>query len=627
MMNMTREYLEKIFKLLIFWILLFNVQRALFLIYTFLYGLNSGIGISDIVKAFPHAFTLDLSTACYFMVLPSILFYIQGSWPVFRAYRIIRVYSIILLIIVLLVSLGEVGIYREWNSKLSYKALVYLKNPIEVIRSAKTSELILIILVFAVELFVFGKFLGVVLQSQKAEKVEKAQRGFLNSSLLFITTIFFLFIGIRGGFGQIPISLSDGYFSRHQLLNQAAVNPVYNIVYSILNYSEIDNSSQFHFMADAEAKRIVKDLHSVRSDSTLRVLRCDKPNVMIIFLESWSGDMIESLGGRPGLTPEFHKLEKEGILFTELYASGNRSQQALANVFSGLPSLPFTTFTNHPEKYRSAHSLVHILNSEGYKSTFYFGGDLNYGNIKSFLLFNEFDEFVDEDGFEEDVERGKLGVHDEFLFDRILSDMEDQSQPFFTVALTLSSHSPYDQPGERPFTDYGSSDEYVNSVWYADKCLGNFIRKARTKNWYDSTLIVLMSDHSHPSYNGYKVWDFEYRRIPLLFLGGAVRSEYRGLVKDRIASNVDLTRTLLKQLNLGGDEFNWSKDLFNPFSPQFAFFETDDGFGWKCIDGQLVYHVKAHEVISIQSKGGMYPKLKREGQAYLQVLIQDFLTY
>ncbi|MBV5337747.1 MAG: sulfatase-like hydrolase/transferase, partial [Deltaproteobacteria bacterium] len=126
----------------------------------------------------------------------------------------------------------------------------------------------------------------------------------------------------------------------------------------MLDANKFNDESLFRFMKDEEASELTKAIHQVEKDSTVSILKVQKPNIVILLLESWSGDMIESLGGEAGITPEFRKLEKEGLLFTDFYASGNRSQQAMGSLFAGIPGLPITTITNHPEKYASLPSLV-----------------------------------------------------------------------------------------------------------------------------------------------------------------------------------------------------------------------------------------------------------------------------
>lgn len=156
--------------------------------------------------------------------------------------------------------------------------------------------------------------------------------------------------------------------------------------------------------------------------------------------------MIESLGGDPSITPNFREMEAEGLLFTNFYASANRSQQAIASIYGGLPGLPVTTITNHPEKYHALPSLIKPLDSIGYYSSFYFGGELYYGNILSYLRYNKFDKIVEAKDIHENFKRGKLGIHDTDMLPWYVHELSKHPRPFFSTVFTVSTHSPYDYP-------------------------------------------------------------------------------------------------------------------------------------------------------------------------------------
>ena len=615
---------QSIFRQLLFWMLFFAVERLFFLLYQNQLIRVENISFFEVLSTFFYALKLDLSTACYILIFPFLLLVIQSFVRLKVGDRINKLYTAIIFFVYILINNIELGLFSEWHTKLTYKALIYLQSPGEIIRTVPTFDWFLVVTALLLQTIIFY----FVYTRYFYQAADNLQKGKLAGKLLFVVMLpSLLFIGIRGGFSQIPITASQSYFSGHDILNLAAVNSGYNIAFSILNNYQVEDQNVFKFMPDEEAKSIVSKMHLVEKDTTIGIINQQRPNIVIIFIESWSGDLIESLGGKPGITPGFHALEKEGLLFNEFYASGNRSQQALASVFAGLPAIPITTLTDYPEKYNAVPSLIKILNGEGYYSSFFFGGDLNYGNIKSYLIYNDFDRLVDENQFPENAIKGKLGVHDEGLFDKMLEDIDKQPEPFFTAALTLSSHSPYDQPGERPINWIELENKFVNSAWYTDKCLGDFFREAKKKDWYKNTLFIVLSDHSHPSYNNYQWWSFDYRHIPLLFLGGALSDEFKNTKNTHLASNMDLPGTLLNQMNLDSEAFFWSKNMLNPYSPQFAYFELNDGFGWKTEQGKLEYNVVVPLVLSTDVSKEDLEAFKKEGEAYIQVLLREFLSY
>ena len=618
---MMKTYITLI-KQYLFWLLVFMVQRALFLIYYHQQIALDGIATHELLQTFLSAWKLDTSTAFYILLIPFLLTVLNRIKHL-KVYNAVQnVYIAFVLLIYLMISAGETGLYGEWRTKLNFKALLYFRHPQEVFRSATTGEIVLFFLLVIIQFFIFfyvyRRFVFVPVEKYSKRKPLLA---ILNN--LFIAGL--LFLGIRGGFQAIPITASQAYFSKHQILNIAAVNPGYNLAFNILDYTKINRHNIFKTMPEDEAEAIVKRIHEVPKDTTVNILKIKKPNVVILFLESFSGDLIESLGGDPRITPNFHKMEKDGLLFTRFYATGNRSQQALASVYGGLPAVPVTTLTDHPEKYKSVPSLIKIMKDNGYYTSFLFGGQLIYGNIKSYLIYNGFDTITEGKDLDPSLPRQMLGVPDEYMLDVFLKQLDSLPRPFFANAFTLSSHSPYDVPGGWPLKWVHPENKFVNSAHYTDKCLGRFFEAAKQQPWWDSTLFVVMADHSHASYHNYRLGSFEYHQIPLLLTGGALKEQYRGRQDTTLSSNVDVTATLLHQLGLSSDEFFWSKNLFNPYAPRFACFELYTGFGWKRPWGELITEMKSKQVWKFEAPKEKIKEMKQEGYAYIQVLFDYFM--
>ncbi len=613
-------YLRQLF----FWLLLFTVNRIIFLLYYRLLLSTDSITLGETLGVFYYALKLDFSTIGYILVFPfAISFFATAKTEKFFR-KIIRIYSVLVFVVYQLISLGELQLYGEWKTKLSAKALVYLKKPGEVINSATNSELFIsafaFLLLFIIFCYLYNKLIYRHVHPYFNYRVPLAY-------LFQLVMATIVFGGIRGGFRAIPITASQSYFSTHDILNIAAVNPGYNLLFSIIDYQQIATLNIFKTMDEGEAKNILVQLHSVKKDTTISIFNIPKPNIVIVLLESWSGDMIESLGGLKGITPEFRKLEEQGMLFTDFYATANRSQQAIASIFAGIPGIPITTLSDHPEKYASVKSLVKILNNNGYFTSYFFGGQLIYGNMKSFLVDNKFDRLVEQADIKDDLPSGKLGIHDEYMFDYFGKELANMPRPFFANLFTLSSHSPYDFPGGRPFQDFRLEKDFVNSVYYTDRSMGSFFAKARQSDYWDSTIFIVLADHSHNSPLNHPVQSFEYHKIPLLILGGALKEEFKNTKHDKLCSNVDITTTILKQLRIGSGDFFWSKDIFNPYGPELAYFELNDGFGWKRNFGEEVFSIKNDHNYVLKVDKDKKERLDKEGRAYAQTWFEEFMLY
>jgi phosphoglycerol transferase MdoB-like AlkP superfamily enzyme len=616
-LSLVRQYL--------FWMVFFFLLRAMFLLSNIYFLRAEDIHWTEAMAAFWHALYLDTATACYLLIVPMLLLTVQCLFDLPVLNKINKVYTLIFIILSTLVATAELALYPEWKTKLTAKALIHLKHPAEVYESVSALQffglLFLVAILSGLGFYVYKKvfFLPVL---------KRLPNRFL-TLVFFLVSGSLLVIGLRGGVKPIPIMLGVSYYSHHSVLNWAAVNSNYNLMVNYIESERYNEKNPFDFYPHEDARAVVDSLLSVSKDTTNTILRSQRPNIVILLMESWSADLIESLGGEPGITPEFRELEEEGVLFTRLYSSGNRSQQGLASIIAGFPAIPYTTITENPDKYQKLPSFTEIFKAEGYYSSFYFGGDLDYGNIRAYLLQSGVEEIIEEKDIPDSVPRGRLGIHDGYMMDIHAAHLNKLEEPFFSVLFTLSSHSPYDQPKEHTIEWQGPEAQYVNSAYYSDHSLGEYFRKVKQEQWYDSTLFIILADHSHNSYRNWPLESFNYRKVPMLLLGGALKDEYRGTKITRLSSNTDLPATLLSQMGLETKDLYWSRDLFNPYSREFAYFEINDGLGWKTPIGEFVYNVRWDNYLTLQMQEGTLPqdkeRLLREGKAFFQVLFQDFI--
>ena len=621
-----KRYVIYLVKVLIFLLILFASMRIVFIFnYWHLVKIDM-VPFVEILKGFFKALPLDIATACFILPIPAIVMFVCTCFNKNINYRWMRWYFYIIIALYILTVMGEIGIYDEWRTKLSAKALAYLREPSEVFNSASTKQTVLLISLWACFTLLFSWLYVKWIEPSKEEYVSRKDNIHVFITV-FVVSFGLMFLGMRGGFGEIPISSSSGYFSNYKIVNVMTVNPAYNLLEDVGNSMKLNNV-HFNYMDPKEAEQITEATHEVECDSTVMVLNTERPNVLIVLLESWSGDLIESLGGDPSITPNFHELEKDGLLFTNFYASANRSQQAIASIIGGLPGLPVTTITDHKDKYYAIPSIVKALDSAGYYSSFYFGGELNYGNILSYLRDNEFDRIVEGNDVDASFSKGKLGIQDTDMLPWAAKDISSQPEPFFTTIFTLSTHSPYDYPkGMFSELEWPQVEKvFVNSAKYTDVALKMFMEEAKKQPWYSNTIFLFMADHSHPSYKNYQLESFEYHKIPLLMYGDPLQDSLRGTTFDKICGNTDVPATILAQLGLHHDQFFWSKDVFNTCYRPFAFFELNGGLGWKTDEGEMVISNESH-ISRNTFPEELSDSLVRQGKAYMQYHFDLFNSY
>ncbi len=613
---------KSIFKQLLFWMLFFAFTHLVFILYH-LREVRAASDALSIASVFYHALALDFSMTCY-LVLPVFFALVVNILVPGRFFPwFYKIYTGILLFACSFILGGELGIYREWQTKLNLKALMYLQRPTEAYASTSGASffflLFLAIATFVLWFWLYRKYF--------LPKLNPCSQRYLQCILFLLLTPVFLFFGIRGGFSKFPITVSNAQFSQSPILNDAATNSAYYLAFNVMKGSSFMQKNPFDFYPQAEAEQTVANLFEAEKDSTLQVLANRRPNIVLVILEGWSADMVESLGGDAGITPQFRNLEKGGLLFTDFFANGNRSQQGISALLSSYPPIMYSHIVDYPDKYAKLPSFPAELKKSGYQTLFMYGGDLFFGNIYPYILFNQFDKVLTESDFNARIKRGRLGVHDEFLYERALAEMGSMKEPFLAAMFTLSSHIPYDQPLQNALKWNFKGMDYVNSVYYADQCLGNFIRKAQQQPWYKNTLFVFVADHGHPTYKNHYHLSDTYHHIPMLWYGEALDPEWKGKDYAGLGSHVDFAKTLMTQMGLPATDYSWGSNLFNPTRKQFIYFESSDYFGWKSPAGYYNYNRMENRYLYKRIETSKIQTTLRDGNSYIQVLYQQFMDF
>lgn len=185
-------------------------------------------------------------------------------------------------------------------------------------------------------------------------------------------------------------------------------------------------TNPYVYMETEKANQIVQALYSKSVHQYPDLLKAQRPNIILILWESFTAKTVKSLGGMEGVTPEFEKLISEGVLFSNFYASSDRSDRGITAVLSGYPAQPTRSIIKTPAKACKLPTLASSLDKAGYSTSFYYGGELDFANIRSYLVNSGFDKMVGKDDFEEKDCNSKWGAHDHVVFDKFLLDTDEK---------------------------------------------------------------------------------------------------------------------------------------------------------------------------------------------------------
>ncbi|MDR0966720.1 MAG: LTA synthase family protein [Myxococcales bacterium] len=563
-----------------------------------------------------HGLPLDLSCAGYFTIFPALFLALSSVWKI--PIRILDSYFVVALSLIFWIVIPDIDVYGYWGAHMDAPSILfYLRNPGDVASSFTpvmvVRDLSLIAICFAGSYFFYRRWIG-----QKAERLPEAHP---LTGAVIVAIASSLFFPIRGGLSTATMNVGRVYFSQNNFLNHAAINPVWNFMDSF--QWRRDFGRQYRFMEDETAAQLFGALSPDRDARPRDILLTTKrPNIILIMLESFSGNFIEPLGGAQDVTPRLNELFETSIAFTNIYASGTRTDSGIVAILGGYPAQPRGRIMARPDKSLHLPSLPKVLKAAGYELSFYYGGDENFANMRAYLVGNGFDKIVGEGHFSPKEVRTKWGVYDEVLFARLRTDLNSwnsrrSEKPFFKVALTLTSHEPFTLPVAPHFPGDGLLEKYKSSLHYADNALGDFLDFARGQPWWQDTLVVLIADHGTPLPN-FKIHEPARYRIPMLWTGGAIASPERIA---SIGSQTDLCATLLAQLGFPHTEFPFSKDLLAPHGPEYAFYTFSNGFGF--VEPALTTSFDCGAGKSLLSEGDETGQGLLRGQAYLQTLYDD----
>jgi phosphoglycerol transferase MdoB-like AlkP superfamily enzyme len=593
--------------------LFFIIARLFFILVQHKVAFQNSFG--ELFATFWNGSKLDISTTGYYLLIP-VLLTIPGVFTTGNWYRyFIRWYTYSLIIFSSIIVVSDAKLYTYWGFRMDYTPLFYLKTPAEAMASVSVIQIIIhllaITLLSSFFIIIYKKLIDRILGNFERIKYP------LLAVPFFIFLLVALILPIRGGLGAAPLNSGAVYFSQKMFLNHTAINSVWNVGTSTFAKNITTNPYEF---GDLTEETVIVDTLIAKRGLPDIVLNNKRPNVIIFVLEGFSGYFIGPLGGDSLTTPNLNRYAKEGILFSNFYASGNRTDKAMPAILDGYPAQPAQSIMKEPKKSQSLPSLVKILIDNGYSSAFWYGGEINFANFNSFVIGSGFKSIITRNNFGAENIMSDWGVPDHLFLNALKDSMQTVTEPFLKVVLTLSSHEPFDVPMEPVFKGKDELTKYRNSIFYSDKSLGSFLDWAKENDWWKNTLVVIVADHSNRKSEDMLVYDPLAFRIPMLWIGGALTK--KGIEIEKTGSQVDIPVTLLDQLGISGS-FPFGKDLFSAESNSFAFYTFNEGFGFITDSSKVVYDHKMKDFVLREGKNTEY--IEKIGKSFLQVLFNDYL--
>lgn len=617
-----KKRIAALFATFALWIVLFVLQKPVFL-------LMYADSLADVFPVIFHGLPLDLSVAGYMTTVPALALTVSSlPFSCLHGERAARIFRYILLawtaiasIIVTLAFVANLALYGYWRFPLDATPVFFIAtSPADAMASIVWWQGLLgigVMAFVAVGTFILFKklyrYFGKELFTARPHKAEWL-------AMVLLTAL--LFLPIRGGVTVSAMNTGKAYFSENQTLNHAAVNPVLSFMENIAHQE--DFAHQYRFMNDGVAhatfRRFVrgKAPAGTRPVSVLRTDSLPHPDIYLIILESFS----DTLTRIKGVTPHLNSLKRQGLYFSRFYANSFRTDRGLVAILMGYPAPATVSLMKFPRKTATMPSLAAHLKRAGYGLNYYYGGDADFTNMRSFLINQGFEHITEDADFPVTERLSKWGVPDHLLFAKAKADLSAQAsaghrdintrRPTFTVIQTSSSHEPFDVPYHR------LSDPILNAFAYADASLGGFIGYLKASGRWNQSLVIIVPDHlgAWPrNADSFKTWRFH---VPLIWVGGAIKHP---MVVPVYGSQQDIAATVLGQLGIDHQDMTFSKDLFSDAFHHSAFFMMNDGFGLIDDENAVIYDNKLQRVRV--DTGRLRGKNIKNGKATAQVLFDD----
>lgn len=498
-------------------------------------------------------------------VLAPVLAYealLPNRWRKARWHRALRVLWFITTVFVMIFGVAaEVTFWLEFSTRFNFIAVDYLLYTHEVIGNIRQSYPVPALL-GAFALVAALIYWGTHRKLHRANLLELTRKQRVAMLVASVTV------------PVVTLSLSNVdqiQGSGNAFADEMAGNGLFTLA-AAMRRNELDYDKFYQTISQEKANSVLQALHVERqplgevlheldedeAEDVVPMARSPK-NIVLISVESLSADFLGTYGNTKGLTPNMDRLAKEGLLFTQLYATGTRTVRGLEALSLGTPPVPGQAIVRRPNNEHLS-TIGEVLHPQGVQPYFFYGGYGYFDNMNAYFAGNTY-KVIDRT----DIPKEKVmfenvwGVADEVIFNHVidtLAQRKDGNQPFFAHIMTTSNHRPYTYPSGR--IDIPSPGGRDGAVKYTDYAIGDFINKARQQPWFKDTLFVITADHC-ASVAGKTKLPVQGYHIPMIFYAPE-------LVKPgqftHLVSQIDIPPTLVEVMGKRGDGHFFGRSFF-----------------------------------------------------------------
>lgn len=510
-----------------------------------------------------------------FIAIKTILFGLLLFLPKYRSQIRFWLFTFVIFLYVVLILQNGISEYFFWNEfgvKYNFIAVNYLVYTNEVLGNIMQSYPV--IPIFTVLFIVAGLITYLIVRRSK---------NYIDSIPTFVqkvqlSGIYFALFGLS--LVAIPF-LSAQENSPNIFTNELEANGIYKFFLAFKN-SELDYFKFYKTLPEKEAYTLLQEqIPGISGETSLRQIQSDATenhkNVVLITIESYSADFMKMYGNEQNLTPFLDSLATKSLLFTNLYAVGNRTVRGLEAVTLCFPPTAGESVVKR-EGNKNKFSTGNIFKQKGYTVKYLYGGDAFFDNMEDFFTGNGYG-IVDKKAFtpEEITFSNVWGVCDEDMYSKAIKVMDDEAKenkPFFNHIMTVSNHRPFTYPNNK-IDIPGDAKSRDGGVKYTDFAMKKFFEMASKQPWFANTIFVILADHCASSAGKTELPVDKYRIPAMIYSPGYVQPQHF----TNLMSQIDIMPTLFGLLNFNYLSKFYGQDVLKTDYKPRAFIATYQDLG------------------------------------------------
>ncbi|BAK71346.1 LTA synthase family protein [Aliarcobacter butzleri] len=566
------KLIKELFKVYLLFVALFLIGRFFF--YLLYFERFNDISLSESLLTFIYGLRMDTIVICIILVIPTIFLAITPK--IFSNFisKFLNIYILFFVVIALFIECASFPFFAQYDLRPNYLFIEYLEYPQEVtsllFKDYKFEFIAIFILIIAtIKIYSKSKFINF-------EQVFK--QNYISRILILAPILLVLFLGIRSSLGHRPVNVSDALYSTNRVINEITKNSLHSLGYAYYSNKKAENNiSKYGKIDIKEAYKVAslaigidyKDEKKPFYREVKSKLTSKKQKNLVIFIQESMGAQFTGFIGKQNFTPNLDNLAQDYLSFTNLYSNGTRSVRGLAALTSGTLPINGVEVIKRNKSQEDYFTVASLLKPYGYKSSFIYGGEARFDNMKGWYLGNGFDEVIEQKDFKNPIFTSTWGVSDEDLVIKANEKFKsyyENNEKFVSVMFSSSNHMPFELPdGKIEFEKNIPKTSVENAIKYADFAIGKFFELAKKEDYFKDTVFVVIADHNVRVY-GDQIVPIDMFQIPAVIVSSDIPHQiFTNLTSqsDVLATALDLIGIDLSYPILGNSIFKDNKKNIN----------------------------------------------------------------